>query len=348
VNDLEDRLTDLFARTAAGVEVRPDLARVLDDDSRVPARSRPLRTGRRAPLAGAAALGVAAAVAATWLVVRDDHDTSVATGTPPVAEDGNEDGAPAAGVPRYLVTEPGWEVTGIEEYQPDSGEMYFEGPGGRHAELSWYDDDEWESRRDDAGLGGATPTVAIAGHDALVTVDPEPVALWQAGGHMFVLQAGSTASLDDLVLFTTTFVDEVGQDEWLAALPDDIVVPTERADLVAATLAQLPVPDGFDPRPHTDSELARGTTAVVRAEVATAVACAWIDRWEAGDAAVRAAATEALGTWRDWPVGDYVHSQWGSYMGQVAAAMAADQPVNGDTSVPPATTYRRAIGCPEG
>ncbi|MFN8113641.1 MAG: hypothetical protein U0R51_10640 [Solirubrobacterales bacterium] len=94
-------------------------------------------------------------------------------------------------------------------------------------------------------------------------------------------------------------------DTWLAALPDDIVRPVDRPEIVAGMLEGLPVPPEVD----TDA-LEQEAGALDRyqlgAKVSGGVACAWLDRWaegvRTGDDAVMAEATEAMSSSRDWPI----------------------------------------------
>lgn len=112
----------------------------------------------------------------------------------------------------------------------------------------------------------------------------------------------------------------VDADTWRASLSESIVTPDERPDAIAAMLAGVPLPSGFE-----TADLLTPTTAdryQFIAEVSGAVVCGWLSEWveagAAGDAARLDAAAAAIATSRDWPMlteiadqGDWAEVVWG-------------------------------------
>lgn len=338
MTDLEDRLTDLLTRSVATVDIHPDLGRVV-------AHSTARRARRRAPyIVGLAAAGAAITLALTQLLPSPDDDPTITTG-PSVTV------APT-GVPRYLVTEPGWQITWVEESDPDSGEMNFEGPNGAHAELAWYPGDEFANRLEQWVLAGTPPRSQVAGHDAYGNPGG-PVLVWRAQGFVFEIRGGwSEPSMLFAQLIPT--LEEIDEETWFTALPEATLLPAERAALVDSTLRSLPLPEGFD-RDRLPAGQLGADESMVTLEVTHMVACAWVEQWvgadEAGDEAAKAEAVETIGGWETWPPnGGRLQGPWGDEMRQLAVAMAADEPIPSPNE-PVASqgdSYRVAFECPEG
>lgn len=92
---------------------------------------------------------------------------------------------------------------------------------------------------------------------------------------------------------------------WLAALPPDVVRPTDRPEIVEQMLEGLPA------HPDVDVEALKGEAGALDryqlgAKVSGAVACAWLDQWaegvRAGDQAAVDEATAAMADSREWPI----------------------------------------------
>jgi hypothetical protein len=300
---------------------------------------------RRRRLFGIAAPAVAAAVAA--LVVT-------------VTLSGKSDGQAwaaalirvAEAAPRLLVDEPGWEVTRADEFSVDYGEMTLAN-GGQRLDVKWlpagvYEDavDKRVAEMDDLG------TAPAAGADARLFRYPgtkDYVAVWLRGD--YTVEARGLAADADAFRATLASLHEVDVDTWLSAMPESVIVPARQAEVIQGMLAGIPVPPGFD------STAIRARDAVreryhLGADVAGAVACAWIERWiaarEEGDKAGAREAADAMATSRTWPVlvemdadGDYPEVLW-----EYAAAMSSDGEVPGGApGMTVEETYRDAFGC---
>ena len=258
--------------------------------------------------------------------------------------------------PRLLVDAPGWRVSRANEFGVGYGEMTF-AKGERQLELRW-------ERGADLGVKFADPrsgvealgTMTVQGTEARLfryAGTDDFVAAWSQGG--YGLHARGLAP--DLATFTALVgtLHEVGVDAWLSAMPESVVRPAGRSKVVLEMLADVPLPPGFDVAP-----LLRGRDGAVLdryqlgAQVAGAVACAWLDRWvtarHGGDARSVRQAVGALGTSHDWGVlqdmqaaGDYPKVLW-----QYADAAAAEAPIAAGKKLTVEQSYPDALGCPAG
>jgi hypothetical protein len=178
------------------------------------------------------------------------------------------------------------------------------------------------------------------------------VAAWSESGYGLLARGAAP----DLAAFTALVgtLHEANVDAWLSAMPQSVVKPNGRSKVVLDMLDGVPLPPGFDVAP-----LLRGDDATVvdryqlGAQVAGAVACAWIDRWidakHTDDTVGVQQAVRALTTSHDWRVlhdmqaeGEYSPVLW-SY----ADAVAADAPTAEKQSWVE-DTYRSSLGCPAG
>lgn len=116
---------------------------------------------------------------------------------------------------------------------------------------------------------------------------------------------------------------------WLAALPAEVVRPTDRPQVVEEMLEGLPL------HAKVDVEALKGEAGALDryhlgAKVSGAVACAWLDQWAAAvrsdDTASAAEATEAMSGSREWPILLEMKDQggWSQVIWEYAAEMAAD------------------------
>lgn len=116
---------------------------------------------------------------------------------------------------------------------------------------------------------------------------------------------------------------------WLAALPAEVVQPTDRPQVVEEMLEGLPI------HASVDVEALKGEAGALDryqlgAKVSGAVACAWLDQWAAavrsGDTASAAEATEAMSGSREWPILLEMKDEggWSQVVWEYAAEMAAD------------------------
>lgn len=129
------------------------------------------------------------------------------------------------------------------------------------------------------------------------------VATWSHSG--YGVQA--RAVVPDLDTFTALVVMlyEVSVDAWLSAMPESVVKPEGRSKIVLQKLEGVPLPPGYDVAPllraRDDAVLDRDQLS---AQLSSAIACAWLDRWvaarHAGDDRSLRQAAGALTTSHRW------------------------------------------------
>jgi hypothetical protein len=284
----------------------------------------------------------------------------------------------ARAAPRLLVGQPGWEITRADEFSVGNGEMTF-ARGQRRLELHWGPGRDYTLRVEKRSVDqDAVGTINVAGDTARVfryRGTSDFTAIWLQDGMMVEARelasgadaapqpagpgvrrraraidpATATASLSEFKA-TVASLREVDVASWLAAMPDSVVEPASRSEIVSEMLAGLPLPDGLDTAPLTSGNAIRDRYQL-GAQVAGAVACAWMDRWvaarRAGDEnGVRHAMT-AMASSHGWPIllemqeeGDYPKLLW-----EIAASMAANRIVMGKP-LTVVESYAKALGCP--
>lgn len=268
------------------------------------------RPRRRYRLIGASAAAAVLAVVAVVVGVGDDSSSAYAAEVVAVAE----------ASPRLLIGNEGWQVTRADELNAEQGEMTFE-QGARSADLHWRPADTHvefvEDRRDGSDL---EEPVVIAGDEGVLfryAGTDTFTALWLRGEHSLELRIDGTSENEFRRVADT--VQAVSVETWLDALPESVVRPADRSDAVTEMLTGLPIPDSFD-RSALDGVQASDRYQL-GAQVSGAVACGWLDQWDAADRAGdedrKAQAAEALATSPTWPIllemndeGDYPEVVW--------------------------------------
>lgn len=357
LDDLDARLDGLVASAAPitdevlvalGLDIHLDelAAAVMATPRPAPAAA---RADRRWPRrAGAAAVGVAAALLLTIgslaLVGADDDTRHQAWAASQVRF--------AETSPLLLVTAPGWKVTGADE-QPDGiGAITFGDGGSGEVELSWgdYEPTQAESAKVRADESDQAVEVPVPGGTATVyrfRGSDIYSAIWSRGPDTIELR-GELPSPEAFEAILRS-LRPVSLDRWLAALPSASVSADDRAAVIDQMLADVALPSGFDRSALLAGDEVRDRYQLGVA-VAGAVACGWLDAWDAAEAADdeagMAAATEAMAGSRRWrvlldmdPEGAYPEVLW-----EVADSMAAGRPEVWGGAGP--EDPRSGLGCP--
>ncbi|MGH8983912.1 MAG: hypothetical protein ACRDY6_08580 [Acidimicrobiia bacterium] len=290
LSDLESDLCEAIMSTA--VEPVVERAEASTGDLRRAPR------WRLAPRVVGAIAAVAALIVGAFLVFQDGS-----------SENGSAWAARAVAVaeaaPRLLVTGDGWEITEVQEFGEDFGELYFS-DGHTAVELFWRPGDTHDDYvADRAGDGFTLGTLQVAGHDAQVfDLSGEFNVLWEQGDDSVELRVGGVGrqALEALL----ERIREVDVDTWLSAMPPSVVKPPERAATVDEMLADIPLPDGFNVDELRSVDNPGLNRYRLGGEVTGAVACSWIEQWlfatDSGDQAAVTEAVEAMTTSRDWAI----------------------------------------------
>lgn len=259
----------------------------------------------------------------------------------------------AEAAPRLLVDQPGWQVTRADQFSVDYGEMTL-ADGHRELEIKWLSASQYDhavetrvAEMDDLA------TAPAADSEARLFRYPgtnEYVAVWLRGD--YTVEARGVAPDAGAFRAMLASLHEVDVDTWLSAMPASVVKPASQADVVDEMLAGIPLPPGFDADAISTTDAVRDRYQL-GAQVAGAVACAWIDRWVAArraedDAGTREA-VDAMATSRTWAIllemdeeGDYPEVLW-----EHAAAMPTNGPVSaGKSGFTVEQSYEAALGCP--
>ncbi len=279
-------------------------------------RRRPARVLLLAPVAAAAALVIAL----------------TQTGGPSFAA---ELVRAAEASPRLLMD--GWNVTRVDEWSADQGEMTF-ASRGRTLELSW-----WPASQ--TGRIGKDSDKLTAGGRTFYRYHGtnDYTAFWRSGD--LTVEARALASSPHDFVELVQRLHAVGAETWLRALPASAVTPADHGTAVDAMVHGLPLPPGFDATALRRDARTRDRYQL-GAQVAGAVACGWIEAWLHGDKR----AVPALATARDWQVlndmnaeGDYPEVLW-----QYADAVVNGGTVMGGKPLTVKESYRDALGCQGG
>jgi hypothetical protein len=225
--------------------------------------------------------------------------------------------------------------------------------GERRLDLKWLPADQYEhaialrvAEMDDLA------TTPAAGAQARVFRYPDTsdyVAVWLEGDYM--VEARGLAPNAEEFRATLAALDEVDVDTWLSAMPASVIQPAVQAEVVDEMFEDIPLPPDFDRTKIVASSAVRDRYQL-GAQVAGAVACAWIDRWltarRAGDEDGAREAVEAMATASSWPVLREMEDE-GAYpevVREYAAAMAGDGFVPAGRPMTVEESYAAALGCP--
>ncbi|HJZ37219.1 MAG TPA: hypothetical protein VJ204_13195 [Solirubrobacterales bacterium] len=214
--------------------------------------------------------------------------------------------------PRLLITAPGWRIEEARSFKPQRGQLEL-GDGTHRVHLAW--GPAAERREDLHGYGRdgrvtGNWTATIAGRTADVFhLHAGPTGsyfttIFPAEGGVYVYLAGEFAKRSEWEKLMTS-VRAVGVDEWLEAMPGDILRPQAFKAELARMLHGVPVPPGFEATATIKpTELTNRFQAAKK--LTQAVTCEWVRRWagarKARDTAGAREAVAAISGARDWPV----------------------------------------------
>jgi hypothetical protein len=298
--------------------------------------------------------------------------------------------------PRLLVGEPGWTVTRADEFESDAGSMEFsdgtgkfmvdwhtvpaEYPADSYADSATYlpTFDQWyrlqvscasldgpdecsvferQTRIDMLGQRATfveSKTVRTSGESSRFTV-------FMPSEDRYRVMITGYEMTRERFLDVLASVHATDVDTWLAALPERIVRPLERPEVVDEMLADVPVPSSVDVE-ALKGEASAASRYHLGAAVTSAVACAWLDQWaaavKAGDTEAAQEATDAMSTSRDWAILREMEDQggWSQVIWEYAGQMRRDERQallgsGGTETLPNGSTYEirpayaTGIGC---
>ncbi|MFD1827290.1 MULTISPECIES: hypothetical protein [Mumia] len=283
-----------------------------------PQQSQRSQRSRRLPLAGVvatAAVLTAALVVPAWVGSGGDPETTPAA--PPSSSEPPVVTAPvtyAAAVvevarrqPRLLIGEPGWKAAHVYGFRADEGTIVFAN-GERELDMTWYPADSYDGYYEDR-LDVSEPTpFSIDGQEGSefrYSSKDIAVMLRPSGGTFSEIRTGIAGWKDRAeIAAVLRTIRAVSVEEWLAAMPPEIVTPDKASKVVGELLTGVPIPPGLD-RAALD-DLGTNDRYQLSAQVLEPVVCGWVRELqraeEAGDAPARKVAADALASGRDWPL----------------------------------------------
>lgn len=299
LSDVLDDLSGEIMRTPAPVVAPPA----------VPVTAR--RPMRRMKLVLAAAAAAAAVLVGTVVIPDGGGSRAFAAQAVAVAE------ANA----RLLVDKDRWNVTRVDEFTTEVGEMTFS-DGKDRLDVHWAPRNQYKFHVDDRKHNGpGTPVTVLGAEGQLFTYssnDFETVLPPQ--GEIFMYLRGQAAD-ETAYRAILAALKTVDVDSWLSAMPESAVQPGQQDKAVEAMLRGVPLPAGFD-RASVDTGGGVRDRYQLGAAVAGAVGCAWVELYDAalkrGDDAGARQAVDAMSSSHDWRVlrdmdeeGGYPEAFWG-------------------------------------
>lgn len=258
--------------------------------------------------------------------------------------------------PRVLLHTPDWSITYLDhtEAEDDDGPL-------AHSNIQFsHGLTEAELRMNSGSHADLEALIADRANSATLLAD-QPI--WDTsavvvgdGGSAFIAMWESNAVEYEFIVYDVdeeafralfSSLTQMHEEEWIAALPDEIV--TDRAAVVPTYLEGVPLPPDFDTASLESGPIEHWYQ--VAAETISAVSCGWIEVWIDGKAdgntdAVQQA-IDAMSTSRDWPVltamgeaGDFPIVVW-----EYADAIAGDGTVIGGTILTVEESYQLGLGC---
>lgn len=237
-------------------------------------------------------------------------------------------------------------------------ESTYEGPGAASAEVRI-----WSGTMADVELQVLNRAIeALSVRSTTIDGVAAVVAYHSDGLERVFVVGGDDGYVIEIDFNVGLFVDDADLDAVLseirrvdlatfeAALPEGSITRATANASVAEMLADMPLPAGFDP----SSVAVAGDRYQAGAQVASAVACAWLTQWigatATGNTEQAATAVDALATSRNWSIllemqdeGDYPQVLW-----EYADAVAGDGTVVGGRVLTVEESYENALGCSDG
>lgn len=207
--------------------------------------------------------------------------------------------APTA--PKIAIADPAWVMDSIQDAGPTGEAAYTNGE--LPLDLFWSGVDEYPLYSDETENSALSrATLTIDGHDADVLYRTGyTIAIWVDGP--YTLRARMDSVDDDTFSTTIAELTSIPQDEWIAALPPNVIPPANRADSIRSILADVELPPGLDLESLVSTPVV-GTYEQLGFRAISTVVCGWIDKWldanEAGDTATANAAAAALARSHNW------------------------------------------------
>jgi hypothetical protein len=244
--------------------------------------------------------------------------------------------------PRLLVTAPGWSIIHANITADDGGLTYKDAghpyPGPYAVVMNWAPAGLYRSTLNGYRRNATATRSTVLGRHVATFHERGGAydTVFPPQGDVFITL--SLPGFEHEALLRS--VRAVSVDRWLAAMPPEVVQPAAESGVIAQMLQGVPLPPGFDPS-SLEAEGDLSNRFDLGKAVAGAVACGWLESWDAatrsGDARTAEAAVSAMSGARHWPVllqmvqekgfeGDILPAHgngWPSHVVQAAREIAA-------------------------
>ncbi|HWS33337.1 MAG TPA: hypothetical protein VN408_11400 [Actinoplanes sp.] len=344
VRDADPYRNDLAARLGGADQ------KLLEEIMSTPRlESVPTRFPMRRMAAAVAAAAVVTGVIGASTLLRDQggEDWAGPVGLP--SEDVGTGGAGAGyeldlkaaeALPRLLIDIDGWKIKTVYGFAAEKGTISFVN-GDRNLEMNWYPAKHYQSYYEDRlGVSRPEPTTVAGTKANIFTYDStDHAAQLLPNGSAFVeLRAGglNRAEFDEIL----THIVQVGPEEFLAAMPAEVITPSRVRAAAAKILTDVPIPPGFE----VDKIDIAGANDPYQfgAAVTSQITCTWIAEWiradKAGDDTATGKAASALRSSHQWKVlkDMTADGDWSEVLWEIADDVAGGEVPKG---------YRESIGC---
>jgi hypothetical protein len=213
--------------------------------------------------------------------------------------------------PRLLVTAPGWSIIHANSFQAEYGGLTYKdaghpayGPEGLRLTMNWAPASLYRTTLRENRSKATVTKSTVLGRQATVFHyggRPAYVIVLPPQGNVFVTLALPSEEHETLL----GSLRAVSVERWLGAMPPEVVQPDAESGVIAQMLQGVPLPPGLAPS-ALEAEGGLTSRFELGRAVAGAVACGWLESWDAatrsGDAATAQAAVAAMSGARHWPV----------------------------------------------
>jgi hypothetical protein len=209
--------------------------------------------------------------------------------------------------PRLLITAPGWSIIHANITAEDGGLTYKDAghpyPGPYAVVMNWAPAAFYRNALHGLHKKATVTHSTVLGRPVTTFHEREGAydTVFPPQGNIFVTL--SLPAVDHESLLRS--LRAVSVDRWLAAMPPEVVQPTAESAVIARMLKGVPLPPGFDPSAlGAEGELSNRFD--LGQAVAGAVACGWLESWDAAtrsdDEPAAEAAVRAMSGARHWAV----------------------------------------------
>jgi hypothetical protein len=210
------------------------------------------------------------------------------------------------GNPYLMLEDPRWPMDYLQEERADLGEEHFVLNQESSLKVHWYPADQYDGYFDDRSADSKPSRLRLFGVDAALFDQGHGTyeVMLPVSGNVFLDLRGD--GIDSLDTFAGLLANlrQLGQSEWYAALPTEMVTPDRSVAMAKEMLRDVPLPKGT--RAEQFSSSLSSDYYQFGVKVIAPVACAWFAEYErardVGDEKTMAKVADVFRGSRDWKV----------------------------------------------